>query len=379
MNKIFFLFTILCLFSCGKKTKNTQNSISYHITVKDEFEALRSDSLFTSVNYVKLETNKESLIHEISKVVMYNNHIFVLDKEQDCVFEFDTNGKFIRKLSEKGTGPNQYIKIGDFLVDNEKIFLLCPIEKKIKVYDLNDNYMFLYSMNTDDTYHQFEKQNEYFYLYSNFNSEELNNITIWNTKNNHIKKIHPFSSKQLGIALNHEVFHRSNDTILCTFPYEYSIFKIKDDVIQEISTIEFEGKMLPKSIRNESIMQINKYIYNTSLSKTNYIRSINNVFVTDTHLIIQINFNNQVRTVVINRMSSSFKSGYLSQTSSFPITRPTFIGFKNGYLIQSVNYEVIIGTEGSPLEKNIPLYIKDGDFDNNPVLAFYRLKDEYCK
>ena len=131
MKRIIFLLTILCVVSCGEKTRSIKNSTSYSITVKDKFESLRSDSLFASAHYIKLETNKESLLQEISKVIIYDNHIFVLDMEQDCVFKFDTKGCFISKLSEKGAGPNQYIDIGDFIVDEGKIFILCPQTKKM--------------------------------------------------------------------------------------------------------------------------------------------------------------------------------------------------------------------------------------------------------
>ncbi|MBQ4526143.1 MAG: 6-bladed beta-propeller, partial [Bacteroidaceae bacterium] len=74
MKRIIFLLTILCVVSCGEKTRSIKNSTSYSITVKDKFESLRSDSLFASAHYIKLETNKESLLQEISKVIIYDNH-----------------------------------------------------------------------------------------------------------------------------------------------------------------------------------------------------------------------------------------------------------------------------------------------------------------
>ncbi|MCX6227062.1 MAG: 6-bladed beta-propeller, partial [Bacteroidia bacterium] len=78
------------------------------------------------VKLIPLETTKECLIGEIDKVVQFRNNIYVVDSRTYNLLWFDSSGKFLGQIGQRGKGPGEYIEMHDFLVDtiNELIYLL---------------------------------------------------------------------------------------------------------------------------------------------------------------------------------------------------------------------------------------------------------------
>ena len=65
------------------------------------------DEFISSIRYVPLETNGVISINEITQIQFYRNHFFVLDYEG--LYKFDSDGKFIFKIGNKGRGPDEYV------------------------------------------------------------------------------------------------------------------------------------------------------------------------------------------------------------------------------------------------------------------------------
>lgn len=84
--------------------------------------------IIDSVNVVQLETNVESLIHSLLKVIPYNNRYYILDNKQHSIFCFDNTGKFLFKIDKRGRGPQEYLYLADFTIDrhNNQILILVP-------------------------------------------------------------------------------------------------------------------------------------------------------------------------------------------------------------------------------------------------------------
>ena len=131
MKYVILLFLITQIFfSCSSNQKSIQpinvnpgqvvNSDSV-ITISvdvPKIKPFKIDDMLFNVKYIPLETNRQSIIGEISKVVCFNDRFYILDSAiTGSVYIFDKDGKYISKISRKGEGPGEYTRIYDFDID----------------------------------------------------------------------------------------------------------------------------------------------------------------------------------------------------------------------------------------------------------------------
>ncbi len=145
MEYILYLLIVMSLAACNKSDNNINSN-------KIDFAELNSDNilklseLYDSISYVKLETTHESLIGTIKKIIPYKDNFIIFDNKYSNIFVFDAVGKFIKRIGDKGTGPNEYIKVDDICFDQTKnrLFVLDNTRGRIQVFD--DNGKVLYNV-----------------------------------------------------------------------------------------------------------------------------------------------------------------------------------------------------------------------------------------
>jgi len=111
------------------------------------------------VDSIELETTDDCLMSYPSKLMVYNDKIYVMDNlAVQNIFLFDLNGNFIAKAGSIGNGPGEYAYLEDFTIDrkNEQLLLLvnggwrvvCKdlTGKYINSYELGEYYSYLFSM-----------------------------------------------------------------------------------------------------------------------------------------------------------------------------------------------------------------------------------------
>lgn len=119
--KNFFLHTIIIcsffFFSCkeSKKNEDVKNKLSF---LEKEMDSIGVTDIFHDFEYIALETNDESIIGEVSKILIYDNKYYLLDKTRGMkVYVFNDKGDFIRSIGKKGKGPGEYLNLEDFTID----------------------------------------------------------------------------------------------------------------------------------------------------------------------------------------------------------------------------------------------------------------------
>lgn len=133
-----FIFTLI---SC-EQPKSRNDSIDFS-NINSE-HILNLSSLYDSIKYVKLETSSNSLIGSIKKVIPFNKQFFIFDEEYSNIFIFDDEGKFIKKIGNQGTGPNEYVKYEDICFDTKsnRLFALDNTRNRIQTFDKNGNFLY---------------------------------------------------------------------------------------------------------------------------------------------------------------------------------------------------------------------------------------------
>lgn len=128
MDKYFFML-LLIVVGCQKniKTKvdNQKQLKEYDISFNDSTVSKSNyfSEIFEFNKIIDLETTTNSLISSIEKIFYdaKNNLIVIHDKDNSNILLFDTNGKFLRVIGKKGSGPGEYFQPDPIAYDNEKI------------------------------------------------------------------------------------------------------------------------------------------------------------------------------------------------------------------------------------------------------------------
>lgn len=141
MKSFLFLFLIV-LFTCcvSNKSKDNNNNQAYvkciNIDSLSENNPFVNNGELDSCKFVKLETNNDCLIGDVTKVIIKEGHIFIMDKNKK-IFVFDINGKFQNTIAEIGPGPDELLSIIDFYVNEN--------QKYVAVYDMYGSKIVKYS------------------------------------------------------------------------------------------------------------------------------------------------------------------------------------------------------------------------------------------
>ena len=123
-NNIFFITLLICLnLSCKKEHKTGSIDIDQtnyktivirenldELFTKEGFRDLSIDSLIRkeSVEFIKLETSRESLLGNLGSVFIEDSSYIVVDGALKNIVKFSKKGKFKQKIGGIGRGPGEY-------------------------------------------------------------------------------------------------------------------------------------------------------------------------------------------------------------------------------------------------------------------------------
>jgi hypothetical protein len=138
-------FLLLVLNGCnlqppGKRFSDPASFTTINISDIQDNQFIIND-IINSVKFIPLEFKDECLIHSILKLDFYNDTIFILSR--DGLYLFNTEGKYICQIGNKGQGPGEYILPFDFSIDkqNKQAIIYDSNKSKIQIYDLSGNFL----------------------------------------------------------------------------------------------------------------------------------------------------------------------------------------------------------------------------------------------
>ena len=125
--------------SCNKTIDIKSKTIYSNL---DHEHSIPTEKLFSKIEIISLETNEQSLIQSISKVIEYDSCLYILDSRQKAILIFDTTGKFISKIHTVGRATSEYFLLYDIAINtySKTLDALDPMGKII-TYDLKGNYI----------------------------------------------------------------------------------------------------------------------------------------------------------------------------------------------------------------------------------------------
>jgi len=175
----FFSSIIFLFLSCSLERKPAQNEPLIDFKIRQIIDQNSKDfflsDLGKSIKYLPLESPPEFLLSFINKLQIWQGNIFVSDREG--VYQFDSNGKFVREIGSIGRGPGEHTGRVRFSINPylEEVYIYSFPTKLINVYQISTGdflYSFYFDYYVSDFY--LNEKNQVVFFTEEGSSEDLN-------------------------------------------------------------------------------------------------------------------------------------------------------------------------------------------------------------
>lgn len=239
-----------------------------------------------SITIIPLETSSKSMLGTITSGYIGENSMYLFDYSSKQLLEFDSKGRFMRKIGKRGKGPNEYKEIRDVCFTYDCIFTLDY--KKIHCYSRTDgnviNSIDIRNKNGFNPSQMVVYSPDNIYLWNSnpdvWNKNDgdyyrLHNIVKGKVANKYFKYDHKTSDdprffKSFGdsyflrpIDGNYTVVRLSKDSISAYFTLDFGEKSIKIEEIEKLRNSETRNAYLKSNAFKgiSDIYEIGKYIY----------------------------------------------------------------------------------------------------------------------
>ncbi len=341
--------------------KSSQVSSLQTLNISDAIKnevSMSISEIGNGIKYVQLETSAEALLGEIKKIVIDKN-IYILDI--NGLFVFSPEGRFIRKIGEKGKGPNEYLIAFDFDVNSEVVGILDILSQKILQFHSDGNLNRIIK-DFPSTVKLFLADSQYFLmittpaefwgdvdsgtlLYS-FDTNEKNNFSIINPN----QELHSSVARSYKYKNRLHFQQTLNDTI----------FSVSGDEIQEKYIIDL-GKYKPQQAisKKHEVGRIRKTMRVENIAESNSCLFLD---VRDpTNDITQFVYSKQNNKLVKLR-DGTFKNDIDGGISFWPMY------VTNDFLITPLVYIDLEEKDTKTFGPDLTAKFKKLDYNSNPIL-----------
>lgn len=341
-------------------------------------EKLDFKKYFDSVKYVALETTKEALIGEITKMYIANNHIIIFDQKSMNIFLFGFDGKFVRKIGKKGEGKDEYSFINDIQFDKERMLILVHerFRNSIYTYDLHGN-LLRKTEKSSIEFNSFFKTKEGFWVYSCFSKGNPNcyNLTLLSPDLQNIKKQYFPQKEFVNVTFSPTFVNNEQGRLFFYYPSSNIVYEISRTETLPFLQINFGDRTLPyeKITKAESMED-----YDKLLSTKDYLGNINKCFINRDRVFFSFSnagfgsvksYNCFYHTE--SRKANVFNNSFMLSTE-YPIST-NLLYSTDTMLVYSISPSIFSEDSFAILSQLLSTNIQ---FDSNVILAMCSLKEQ---
>jgi hypothetical protein len=274
------------------------------------------------VRIIPLEFNEQCLLGIVKKIVIADSSIFIQDKQNnEGIFRFDMNGKFICRIGKLGRGPSEHQTLTDFSLNNEtkSVYIYSNSQRKLLEYSLNNTFIKETLLNF--AAENFEYQNNFFYMYrENPQLYESYNLVIKDISGKTVALY--FKSEPGKRSHSRRVFSPQQDHLLMYGSLNDTIYLVKGNHLEYAYCIDF-GK---HTIRKEDRLALKEWSNNVLkiMNDNHYISGIDNLFLLKNLLFFTYVYQNITNRGFYNTKTEKFVSSYsiFDDLSWFAFTNP---------------------------------------------------------
>ncbi len=205
-NILGYILLSFTLLTCCNHNDNCNKKGIYIPSNIDKFcinDTILLNEWIDSITYIPLETNDECLINNITQALYHEGKWIIFDYLSQAIYLFDNNGSYIKRVGNRGRGPEEYVRTSNIIVNNKtgEILVYCYVTDRMIYYNENGDFRkcVKYNRNSTAPIRNISIINENFFIgYSpDFNKEEgkIDGSGIWllDSTGNFIKSIKPQS------------------------------------------------------------------------------------------------------------------------------------------------------------------------------------------
>ncbi len=141
MRKI-LLYCVIFLTACNSGNSPAVKDLNVIdvVSALDKIEKVNISKIASTIEYIPLETNSNSLLRKVDKMnVIYENGIVYIADNFNNIKIFNEKGKHIRTLNKTGRGPGEYLRILDVDIDLNNNNLCTLGSREINEYKSDGN------------------------------------------------------------------------------------------------------------------------------------------------------------------------------------------------------------------------------------------------
>ena len=294
--EILYILLSLIFVACtlrkeGQKGTEIDDIVSIPITDMETDYGKLSD-FAEEVKMIPLEFTDDCILGEIEKIVMSDSCIFIMEGDnQKGIYVFDHTGKYLYRIGSRGQGPEEFVDLSDFSLNEEErlIYLYDLARTKVLVFSFEGDFIKDIQMNyyADN----FEYQNGLFYLYREnvVYGDPLYSLVIKDDKGKTVNKYYPVIEK---LSYTHDcIFRKLDNEILFVEDMHDSIFTIRGDKLTPRYIVDYKDKSMSKvdreSILKRTRMSLTVLLESKKMAGIKDIFEINEkVFINNIHIVI---------------------------------------------------------------------------------------------
>jgi len=371
---------------------------------------------FDMVDYIPLETTKESLFGSIQDLVVTDSSFVIFDADTESLLFFGLDGRFIRKAKiPDRTTPNLLYdnfkkKVVVSLYDRNtatykrKYFSLNGLaanEEKTKI--KNDNVAYMYPLSTD----VFALGGGCYIRNNKLTPDDTTTSLLYIYKNDSLhKSFFPFNPREnLGFCALLYGYPSvtaipGTEAAYVSIPGKYDIYKISADSTQKLFELAFPvERTYPQDLLKSKDRRLVDSVARLNIDGTKIIRGLNNIFVIGDLLLFKLNLksylgyqssddkyqNNFIYNIKTKRLSSIERINPDSGSHYLPIAGyPWFslsgLKYGNGFFFSSLSslqmFQAFQANRAKKIKYPTKLnqYFAGQSRKSNPVIVRMKLK-----
>lgn len=381
--KVFLFFIIVVFTGCQDVFMRNISLNKCFVDVDKSHEQLDISGLFADdIEIMPLEMSEECIISEMLKIQFTDDYIFVSDEVAQCVFQFFSDtGKYIKRIGHRGEGPTEYSSIGDFVVNEDYIYIQDLYKNKVLRYGLKDNSVETLLLKDFYMDEMIDFGSELYFV-SNYRNYENGcfNLHKLNLQNNEITHLIPADAK---VAENNSAWglkgysSKNKDSALIIYPLNDTIYTLTPDSLFPQMIVCFSERTLPKDMRYLDAMTLME-------RSTDYILGMNNIKNSDKYIFFEYTDRGLNKNVVIDKTTLAaetterfvlekwgdlYISGFEIWNNSFYLVQSAYFFRRSWNAIYS-NKSFVCNKDRQAFKS---LYDELND-DDNPVIFKLRMK-----
>lgn len=376
---IIVLLCTLFMMACNSAKKPSNDMMVYNLNPSEE--PLQETPIYKHVEIIKLETSPVSLISNINRIEMNDSIIFV--SEFGKLYTFTREGEFVSQISRKGEGPEEYIVLSSFYIDNKKqqVTIIDNYKNVLINYDFYGKYLSTVSVpavSFQSCHYTVLTEDSQLLCHNMMDMNDTEAYSLFDIDKQKVKKYFAYQPITVGDYMYPFSWHpmaragKDIDIImpLCDTIYTYST---ASSSFEPKYIIETPQKMIPKEKIRKNTPSYTEDI--CKLSEQGFFTGFTGIFETEAKVLLEYKDQGVVLGYFLFDKSSKAGHYYLSCSSKEDTVLPffyTIYAYKNVFVGYAQPRDLL---ELKNLQdEEIRESIKDLKEDDNPCLILYELK-----